>query len=83
MIDVVGRRTLGSVLAHHARTAPDRRFLTYEDAGGAASWTYAEFDALVNRTASALTGRAWAGLTAATASMTATPKTANKRIEPG
>jgi crotonobetaine/carnitine-CoA ligase len=52
----VGRRTLGSVLAHHARTAPDRPFLIFEDAAGASSWTYAEFDALVNRTASALTG---------------------------
>jgi len=56
MIDVVGRRTLGSVLAHHARTAPDRPFLIYEAPAGQASWTYAEFDALVNRTAAALAG---------------------------
>ena len=57
MIDVVGRRTLGSVLAHHARTAPNRPCLSFEGPDGAvATWTYAEFDVLVNRTAAALTG---------------------------
>lgn len=55
MIDVVGRRTLGSVLAYHARTAPDRPFLIYEGPAEQAAWTYAEFDALVNRTAAVLT----------------------------
>ena len=55
MIDVVGRRTLGSVLSHHARTAPDRLFLNFEDASGAVtSWSYAAFDGYVNQIANVL-----------------------------
>ncbi|MCC6629338.1 MAG: AMP-binding protein [Chloroflexi bacterium] len=55
MIDIVGRRTLGSVLAHHASSAPDRPFLIFEDAAGTVTmWTYAAFDRLVNQTAQAL-----------------------------
>lgn len=58
MIDVVGQRTLSSVLAHHACTAPERSFLAFEGPDGAVrSWTYAAFDRWVNQTAHALAAR--------------------------
>lgn len=57
MIDIIGRRTIGSVLAHHASVAPDRPFLIFEDAAGTVTtWRYAAFDGLVNQTAQALAG---------------------------
>jgi long-chain acyl-CoA synthetase len=47
--------SLGDLLETHARRTPERTFLIYrDDDGGRASYTYAEFDTLVNRMANLL-----------------------------
>ena len=55
MVNIVGRRTLGGVLAYHARTAGERVFVVFEDVDDQTrdpvSLTYAEFDRAVNRCA--------------------------------
>ena len=51
-MNIVGRRTLRSALEYRVRTHPDRTFLVFEDGGGGVQrFTWAEFDASVNRTA--------------------------------
>lgn len=57
MIDLVGPRTLSSLLTQHARTAPDRTWLIFEAADGSVQrWSYAAFDRLVDQTVAALSG---------------------------
>lgn len=52
---IVGNRTLRQLLEYRVATTPDKTFLIYDDlAGGITSLSYAEFDALVNRTANML-----------------------------
>src|SRR5205823_3856408 len=51
-MNIVSHRTLRSELEARARALPDKRFLIAEDPdGGVRSWTYASFDADVNRLA--------------------------------
>ncbi|MBI1735791.1 MAG: AMP-binding protein [Candidatus Rokubacteria bacterium] len=56
-MNIVGRRTVRSALEQKAAAQPDRPFVVFEDAaGGVQRYTYAEFDAQVNRTAHVLRG---------------------------
>ncbi len=55
MTNIVGERTLSSLLEYRARSAPDRLFIIFDDLeGGTTRLSYAEFDAHVNRTANML-----------------------------
>ena len=57
-MNIVGSRTLGSVLADKAARAPDRVFLIAEDADGSVRrWTWRELDIDVNRAAHLLLAR--------------------------
>ena len=52
---IVGKRNLRKVLEQKARAHPDKTFLIFEDEyENAVSFTYAEFDSMVNRTANGL-----------------------------
>ena len=52
---IVGQRTLRKVLERHARTQPDKTFLVFEDHQEQShSYTYRQFDRMVNRTANGL-----------------------------
>ena len=53
--NIVGKRNLRKVLEQKARAHPDKTFLIFEDEDeDAVSFTYAEFDSMVNRTANGL-----------------------------
>ncbi len=57
MATIVGERTLRSVLEYRAGATPDRVFLIEDDLGGRVRrWSYADFDAAVNRAAHLLLG---------------------------
>ncbi|MBI2203169.1 MAG: AMP-binding protein [Candidatus Rokubacteria bacterium] len=52
---IVGNRTLRTALEQKVAAQPDKTFVVFEDAaGGVQRYTYAEFDAQVNRTANLL-----------------------------
>jgi crotonobetaine/carnitine-CoA ligase len=52
---IVGNRTLRTALEQKVAAGPERLFIVFEDAaGGCRRYTYAEFDAQVNRTANLL-----------------------------
>ena len=54
-MNIVGNRTLRSLVEHRARTTPDKIFLVYEDAQERVeTLTYRELDLVVNRAANAL-----------------------------
>ncbi len=54
-MNIVGNRTLRSLLEHRARTQPDKTFLVFEDAQEQVKeFTYGEFDRLANRAANVL-----------------------------
>ncbi|MDP2661162.1 MAG: AMP-binding protein [Dehalococcoidia bacterium] len=54
-MNIVGNRTLRSLLEHWARSLPDKTFLVFEDAQQQEqTFTYGEFDRLVNRAANVL-----------------------------
>lgn len=54
-MNIVGNRTLRSLLEHHARTCPGKTFLVFEDAWEQTeSLTYGEFNRLVDRAANVL-----------------------------
>jgi crotonobetaine/carnitine-CoA ligase len=51
-VNIVGSRTLRTELEQKAAAHPDKTFVVFEDAaGGVRRYTYAQFDAQVNRTA--------------------------------
>ena len=53
--NIVGKRNLRKALEQKARAHPDKTFLIFEDEEeNVSSYTYAEFDAMVNRTANGL-----------------------------
>jgi crotonobetaine/carnitine-CoA ligase len=53
---IVGRRTLADLLDHRAEADARKTFLIFEDADRSrSSWTYAKFNATVNKTANGLT----------------------------
>ena len=53
--NIVGKRNLRKALEQKARAQPDKTFLAFEDEDeNVSSYTYAEFDAMVNRTANGL-----------------------------